>query len=88
VRLTNLTIMHTAVMIATLFCLTALGIFDVLSGEALAPIFAGIAGVVFGAAASQSASTATERTVVEAAIEHGVANEQDARAHMGGSRHG
>lgn len=78
-RLTNLTIMHAVVMIATLGCLTALGIARVIEGGALTAILAGIAGTVFGAAASQSAANGTARTVVDAAIERGAEIELTAR---------
>ena len=70
-RLTNLTVMHAVVMLATLGCLTGLGVAGAIEPPALTAIFSGIAGVVFGAAASQAASNGTARTVVDAAIERG-----------------
>lgn len=78
-RLTNLTILHAVVMIATLACITALGITDKIDSGALVAIFSGIAGVVFGAAASQAASNGTARTVVDAAIERGAEIELTSR---------
>lgn len=81
--LRNVTLAHAVVMVATLGCLTVLGVFDKIEGNGLVAIFSGIAGVVFGAAASQSASNGTAQTVVDAAIERGALIDTGARGRSG-----
>ncbi|HEY2936926.1 MAG TPA: hypothetical protein VGJ25_10015 [Gaiellaceae bacterium] len=84
-RLRGLSLAHAIVAVATLGCLTVLGLAGAISEGALSSLLSVVVGAVFGAAISQQASNGPTKAVIDAALERGAIIEQDARARAAGA---